>query len=378
MPQPVKSIDRFPADSRKRQIVETVLELVAAHGTEAVSAQLVADAIGVTQPAVFRHFPTKEAMWLAVMDWLEQRLVAIYAAADDGGEARLVVLSRMFLENVKLIERYPALAKLVFSDHLRLQFPSLQARFGKIHKAYTARLAAVIDRAKADGAVGEAVPAKDAATVFLSLIQGLGFQFVIARLPLKLSTQAEQVLALYLRAIISSAKAAERALGTIEMAKRRRKAGGRGMTLVSDRQNGSHDRKQKPSQSSANSTLNKHAVSRIDNERIDVPASNSAYCKASRPVDSAFGSAICRANSLRFRNLLFPIHRARTGLCAVWVKRPLHFLSLAARKTRAGLRLDWVSGVVRFYLQYSDSLRYRIRSSSPHARAINYTWPTSD
>jgi len=74
MPLPPKPTVRPPAGSRKRQIVETVLQLVAAHGTEAVSAQLVADAIGVTQPAVFRHFPTKEAMWLAVMDWLEERL----------------------------------------------------------------------------------------------------------------------------------------------------------------------------------------------------------------------------------------------------------------------------------------------------------------
>src|SRR5215468_7409625 len=180
MPQPFKPVARFPAASRKQQIVETVLELVAAHGTESVSAQLVADAIGVTQPAVFRHFPTKEAMWLAVMDWLEQHLVAIYSAADDCGEADLVVLSRMFLEHVKLIERYPALAKLVFSDHLRLQYPSLQARFGRIHKAYTARLRTVLDRAKAEGEVCGSLVSEDAATMFLSLIQGLGFQFAIA------------------------------------------------------------------------------------------------------------------------------------------------------------------------------------------------------
>jgi hypothetical protein len=116
------------------------------------------------------------------------------------------------------------------------------------------------------------------------------------------------------------------------------------------------------------------------NERIDVPTSqpSSAYCKASRPLDWAFGSAICRVNSLRCQNLLFPIYRARTCLRAVWVNDPLRFLFLAARKTRAGLRLDCVSGVVRFYLQHSVSLGYRIRSSSPHARAINYAWPTSN
>jgi hypothetical protein len=48
-------------------------------------------------------------------------------AADRPDEQAVVVLSGMFLEHIQLIERYPALAKLVFSDHLRLQFPSLQA-----------------------------------------------------------------------------------------------------------------------------------------------------------------------------------------------------------------------------------------------------------
>lgn len=42
--------------------------------------QAIADAIGVTQPAIFRHFKNKEALWLAVMDWFEGRLEEIYAA----------------------------------------------------------------------------------------------------------------------------------------------------------------------------------------------------------------------------------------------------------------------------------------------------------
>src|SRR5258708_17654435 len=119
MPRSFTPAEQFPADSRKQQIVETVLQLVATHGPEAVSAQLVADAIGVTQPAVFRHFPTKEAIWLAVMDWLEQRLVAIYSAAGQDDGPGLFVLSRVFPADIQLIEEHPALAKLGFADHPR-------------------------------------------------------------------------------------------------------------------------------------------------------------------------------------------------------------------------------------------------------------------
>lgn len=214
-------IRQLPAGSRKRQIVETVLELVAAKGTEAVSFQLVANTIGVTQPAVFRHFPTKEAMWLAVMDWLEERLLAIYTAVEeDPDRPSLVVLGRMFLGHVSLIERCPALAKLVFSDHLRLQYPSLQARFGQIHKAYTARLCGVLDRAKVEGAVCGFLSSRDAATMFLSLIQGLGFQFAIARLPIALVREAERMLASYLQAIIVAPDAVEHARAIVTASKR--------------------------------------------------------------------------------------------------------------------------------------------------------------
>jgi AcrR family transcriptional regulator len=220
MASALKAAERFPAESRKQQIVETVLELVATHGTEAVSFQLIADRIGVTQPAVFRHFPTKEALWLAVMDWLEQHLVGIYMLADEADEAALVVLGGMFLQHIRLIERYPALAKLVFSDHLRLQFPSLQVRFGTIHKGYMARLSAVLERAKSDGSVSETVDPKDAATMFLSLVQGLGFQFAIARVQGGVQREAERLLALYLRGLVSGQAVADRIGGTIEASKR--------------------------------------------------------------------------------------------------------------------------------------------------------------
>ena len=218
----VQPIDRpSPPGSRKRQIVETVLELVAAEGTEAVSFQRVADAIGVTQPAVLRHFATKEAMWLAVMDWLEERLVAIYSAAgDDPGESGVVALSRIFLGHVRLIQRYPALAKLVFADHLRLQYPSLHTRFSRIHKAYTARLCATLDRAKTEGAVPRSLDPKDPATMFLSLIQGLGFQFAIARLPVTLVEEAERVFAIYLQGITAGADSAKHARAIVKASKR--------------------------------------------------------------------------------------------------------------------------------------------------------------
>src|SRR5262245_8803358 len=102
---------RLSGEARQQQIVETVLDLVAERGADDVSVQSIAERIGLTKPAVYRHFPTKEAIWIAVMTWLEQRLDDIRLATEiDPGQSALTILSRIFTGHLRMIERHPALA----------------------------------------------------------------------------------------------------------------------------------------------------------------------------------------------------------------------------------------------------------------------------
>jgi AcrR family transcriptional regulator len=193
---------RLSGEVRQRQIVETVLDLVSEYGADTVTAQAIADRIGLTQPAVFRHFPSKEAIWLAVMTWLEERLGKIHRTAEAAfTESALTVLRDMFTEHLRMVERHPALAKIVFSDDLRLQFPSLATRFSHIHSVYEKRVVALLRRAEREGLVMASLPIDAAATLFLCMIQGLGFQFAVARRPMQLQREAGRVFALYLRAV---------------------------------------------------------------------------------------------------------------------------------------------------------------------------------
>ena len=50
---------------RKAEIVRTVLALADRIGPDRVTTGAAAAAVGVTQAALFRHFPTKAALWLA-------------------------------------------------------------------------------------------------------------------------------------------------------------------------------------------------------------------------------------------------------------------------------------------------------------------------
>ena len=78
--------DRQSAQDRKAQIVVEVLRLADEIGPDRLSTTDVARAIGISQPAIFRHFPTKGALWLAVAEDIADRLqCGLGAAAEAGG-----------------------------------------------------------------------------------------------------------------------------------------------------------------------------------------------------------------------------------------------------------------------------------------------------
>src|SRR5262249_473723 len=156
--------------------------------------------IGFTQGAVFRHFSTKEEVWAAVMDWLELQLEKVWSTArsrahDQSGTA---VLKQMFLGHIELIDRYPGLAKVIMSDHIRHQFPVLEQRFAGLHRRYEHEVRKVIDAMAADANVPKLTDRKAAVTLFLCAIQGLAFQYSIARLTSSLRNDAAQVFNLFL------------------------------------------------------------------------------------------------------------------------------------------------------------------------------------
>jgi AcrR family transcriptional regulator len=196
--------ERQHADKRKQQIVQVVLELVANRGVDAVSTQLIADAIGLTQGAVFRHFSTKEGVWSAVMDWLEEQLETVWLRARHPAkdQSGIAVLKRMFLGHIELIERYPGLAKLIMSDHIRHQFPVLQERFAALHKRYEHEVREAINAGVRGAKLPKLVDREAAVTLFLCAIQGLAFQFAIARLRPSLRKDAARVFRLFVQALV--------------------------------------------------------------------------------------------------------------------------------------------------------------------------------
>jgi TetR/AcrR family transcriptional regulator len=60
---------RLSASDRRRQLLETALDLFSRKGFEGTTTKEIAAAAGVTEAIIFRHFPSKQALYTAVIDF---------------------------------------------------------------------------------------------------------------------------------------------------------------------------------------------------------------------------------------------------------------------------------------------------------------------
>src|SRR4030067_1198891 len=79
----------LPADERRAVTVEAVVALAAEQNPGEITTAAIAKRMGLTQGALFRHFPNKDAILQAVMEWVAERLLSRVDKAVKGGPAPL-------------------------------------------------------------------------------------------------------------------------------------------------------------------------------------------------------------------------------------------------------------------------------------------------
>ena len=83
----------LPADERRAATVEAVVDLAAEQNPSDITTTAIAQRMGLTQGALFRHFPTKDAILQAVMSWVTERLLARVDKAAEGATSPLAALT---------------------------------------------------------------------------------------------------------------------------------------------------------------------------------------------------------------------------------------------------------------------------------------------
>lgn len=199
-PQPQARL-RFSTEARQAEIVTAVLDLAAQRSPAQITTGDIAAVLGVTQGAVFRHFPTKEAIWLAVMVWVETNLHAALETAEQGAPDAWDALQAVFIAHVRFVVQHPGVPRLIFSELQQSDDTPVKAQVRRVLERYRKLLLRLLAGAEQAGQLGAGVDKAAAASLFIGTVQGLVMQTMLAGSCEKMEVEAGRVFPLYLRAI---------------------------------------------------------------------------------------------------------------------------------------------------------------------------------
>lgn len=170
----------LPADQRRSVITATVVELAAEQNPGDITTSAIAHRMNLTQGALFRHFPTKDAIWQAVMEWVAERLLGRIDEAAQTTASPLAALEAMFMAHIDFVARHPGVPRMMFSELQRSEDTLAKQMAQTLLAQYGVRLHALIEQGKEQGELDRDVDPTAAATLFIGSIQGLVMQSLLA------------------------------------------------------------------------------------------------------------------------------------------------------------------------------------------------------
>mgnify|MGYP006333496897 FL=1 len=189
----------LPADERRAATVDAVVSLAAEQNPSDITTAAIALRMGLTQGAIFRHFPTKEAILQAVMSWVTERLLARLDEASRGAASPVAALEAIFMAHIDFVVRHPGVPRMLFGELQRADDTLPKEMVQTLIRQYGERVRRVIESGKAKGEFAAALDVHAAVVLFIGMIQGLVMQSLVHGDVKRILRDAPRVFVIYRR-----------------------------------------------------------------------------------------------------------------------------------------------------------------------------------
>jgi AcrR family transcriptional regulator len=190
---------------RQASLIEAALQLAAQRSPADITTADLAQAVGITQGAVFRHFTSKEAIWLAALDWVTDTLMTRLKSAANEAQVHtpdaMAALRAVFHAHVNFVLAQPGVPRLIFQELQSANDTALKLRVRVLMQRYRQLLLNLLQLTQTQQGLRADIDLQAAAVLFIGSIQGLVMQALISNDLPAMAAQAPGVFAIYQRGV---------------------------------------------------------------------------------------------------------------------------------------------------------------------------------
>ena len=138
---------------RQFDIIDSALHLTADFGLSGLTMKRLSSSLGITEPALYRHFPNKSAIVKGMIHYFESIAVSIFSEISSKGLRGVSALEYFIKDRFNLVVSRPALAKVLFSDEQFLDDPEYSSLLLAMMHDHRVHICRMLEEAIADSAI---------------------------------------------------------------------------------------------------------------------------------------------------------------------------------------------------------------------------------
>ena len=163
---------------RKDQILQTLAQMLeASPGSKITTAKLAAN-LGVSEAALYRHFPSKTRMFESLIDFVEETLFSRITQILNEESNQLTRCKKILTLFLVFCERNPGITRILSGDALTGEHERLRGRVAQVYDRIETQLRQCLRMAEVEEGWRTAIPVNTSANLLLALVEGRIAQFV--------------------------------------------------------------------------------------------------------------------------------------------------------------------------------------------------------
>lgn len=163
---------------RRQQILAALAKMLEESPGERITTAALAKIVGVSEAALYRHFPSKTKMFEGLIEAIEETVfndIAIIIAEE---KTALVRCEKIVLMLLSFVERNPGLSRLLVGDALTGETERLRQRIAHFFYRIETQLIQVLSESSARDNLYKAMPVATSTHLLMAYIDGCMTQFV--------------------------------------------------------------------------------------------------------------------------------------------------------------------------------------------------------
>ncbi len=165
-------------NNRREKILQALAQMLEKEPGERITTAKLAVAVGVSEAALYRHFPSKGKILEGLIDYIEENtLVRAKQMAAEKGDP-LERMERILRMTLEFAQKNPGMCRILTGEALAGETERLRKRVGQFFQHYETCLAQLLQEGQRKGGYDPHMPNQSATNLMLAFLEGKIHMFV--------------------------------------------------------------------------------------------------------------------------------------------------------------------------------------------------------